>query len=348
MNYAASKQFVAPRGVSAAGDDSTALSWELEEGVVAARQETWLLSFIDILALLLTLLVMLLAYQDRDRHQEQDFADTVKSNAQGAAVSLQTPFMANETGVLIPPALDEAQGFALPGDGLLPQAVRTVAFDPVQAAGRPAESAEPESPPAGGETASPEPQVHSSAESPDAEILASFEPVSRLPESYPPAVPASWEMTSPPAAAAPLDRVMDALYNSQLQDRIDVVVGSGDVSLEISDSILFAPASAALSDTGTELLDEVAKLLQTLPYSLSVEGHSDNVPIQTARYPSNWELSSARAAAVTRALIEKGLLPDRIRAIGYGETRPRDDNSSEAGRARNRRVTFVLQLEGDV
>ena len=140
--------------------------------------------------------------------------------------------------------------------------------------------------------------------------------------------------------------MIEALHNSPLQDRIEVVVGSGAVSLEMSDSILFAPASAALSDTGTELLDEVAALLQTLPYSLSVEGHSDNVPIQTAHYPSNWELSSARAAAVTRALIDKGLAPDRIRAIGYGETRPRDDNGSEAGRARNRRVSFVLQLEG--
>jgi len=147
--------------------------------------------------------------------------------------------------------------------------------------------------------------------------------------------------------ATPLERVFGALDSSRLRDRIEVVVGSGDVSLEISDSILFAPASAALSDGGSELLDEVAALLQTLPYSLSVEGHTDNVPIQTARYPSNWELSSARAAAVTRALIEKGVAPERVRAIGYGETRPRDDNASEVGRARNRRVTFVLKLEGE-
>ena len=130
--------------------------------------------------------------------------------------------------------------------------------------------------------------------------------------------------------------------------KIEVVVGSSDVSLEISDNILFAPASAALSAMGIGLLDELAALLQTLPYSLSVEGHSDNVPIQTVRYPSNWELSSARAAAVTRALIEKGIAPERIRAIGYGDTRPRDDNGSAAGRARNRRVSFVLQLAGEV
>jgi chemotaxis protein MotB len=85
--------------------------------------------------------------------------------------------------------------------------------------------------------------------------------------------------------------------------------------------------------------------LQTLPYQLSVEGHTDNVPIQTARYPSNWELSSARAARVTRKLIEQGVAADRIRAIGYGDTRPRSENDSAEGRAKNRRVTFVLQVE---
>jgi chemotaxis protein MotB len=198
-----------------------------------------------------------------------------------------------------------------------------------------------------------EPPVHAVTESADEKIPASLEPVDRVAESEPAVVapildiPSPLAAAAPPVATAPLDTVVDALRSSQLQDRIEVVVGSGDVSLEISDSILFAPASAALSETGTGLLDEVAALLQTLPYSsLSVEGHTDNVPIQTARYPSNWELSSARAAAVTRALIEMGLSPDRIRAIGYGETRPRDDNGTEAGRARNRRVTFVLQLEG--
>jgi chemotaxis protein MotB len=359
MDYAASKQYVSPRGVSAAGDDSTALCWELDGGITAARQETWLLSFIDILALLLTLLVLLLAYQDQDRRVEQELATAATKNATGPAFSLQTLLLATNTQVLVPPALDAAQGYAMPGEGLLPQAAETAGVASVTVAEGPAASPEHEAPPAPAETAPPEATVDASAETPHEAIPASFEPVDRVAESDPaavsapleiaaaPAVPASSAIASSPAAA-PLDRVMEALYSSQLQDRIEVVVGNSDVSLEISDSILFAPASAALSETGTGLLDEVAALLQTLPYSLSVEGHSDNVPIQTARYPSNWELSAARAAAVTRELIEKGISPDRIRAIGYGETRPRDDNASAAGRARNRRVTFVLQLEGEV
>jgi chemotaxis protein MotB len=358
MDYAASKQYVSPRGVSAAGDDSTALCWELDGGITAARQETWLLSFIDILALLLTLLVLLLAYQDQDRRVEQELATAATKNATGSAFSLQTLLMASDTQVLVPSAFDAAQGYAMPGEGLLPQAVETVDVASVTVAEGPAASAEHEAPPAPAEMAPPEPTVDAPAETPNEAIPASFEPVDSVAESDPAAVSAPLEIAAAPAvpaspgiasspAAAPLDRVMEALYSSQLQDRIEVVVGNSDVSLEISDSILFAPASAALSETGTGLLDEVAALLQTLPYSLSVEGHSDNVPIQTARYPSNWELSAARAAAVTRELIEKGISPDRIRAIGYGETRPRDDNASAAGRARNRRVTFVLQLEGE-
>jgi chemotaxis protein MotB len=302
----------------------------------------------------------LLAYQDQDRSVEQELAASAAQNDTGSAVSLQTLLTASHAPRLLPPALDAPQGYAVPGEGLLPQELETVASAPVTATQGSVASSEPEAPHASPEIAPPGPDVQASVAAPNDEIPASFEPVDRLPGSdpagvsaslqsaAPPAVPASFASAPSPAAAAPLDRVMEALHSSQLEDRIEVVVGSSDVSLEISDNILFAPASAALSATGSGLLDELAALLQTLPYSLSVEGHSDNVPIQTARYPSNWELSSARAAAVTRALIEKGIAPERIRAIGYGDTRPRDDNGSAAGRARNRRVSFVLQLAGEV
>ena len=360
MDYAASKQFLSPRGVSAAGEDSAAMCWELDEGVTAARQETWLLSFIDILALLLTLLVLLLAYQDQDHRLEQKLAAGAPQNDARSAVALQTPLTAYNGPRLFPPALDAAQGYAVPGEALLPPAVASGASVPVTATKGNVASTEPEAPQGSPEIALPEPDVQAPVAAPNGEIPASFEPVDRLAHNdpaavsaslqgaAPPAVPASFPAAPSSAAAAPLDRVMEALHSSQLEDRIEVVVGSSDVSLEIRDNILFAPASAALSAMGIGLLDELAALLQTLPYSLSVEGHSDNVPIQTVRYPSNWELSSARAAAVTRALIEKGIAPERIRAIGYGDTRPRDDNGSAAGRARNRRVSFVLQLAGEV
>jgi chemotaxis protein MotB len=126
---------------------------------------------------------------------------------------------------------------------------------------------------------------------------------------------------------------------------VEVIAHRGAVSLEIRDSILFAPASAALSDAGLALLGQLADILRTLPYSVSVEGHTDNVPIHTPVYPSNWELSSARAAMVTRKLIEQGIAAERLRAVGYGDTRPRSDNTTAQQRAANRRVSFVLQVE---
>ncbi len=114
--------------------------------------------------------------------------------------------------------------------------------------------------------------------------------------------------------------------------------------LDIADSILFAPARTRLTDSGLALLKDLAKTLKTLPWSLSVEGHTDNIPIKTARFPSNWELSTARATMVARELIRHGVRPDRIRAIGYADTQPRDSNDTPEGRNRNRRVTFVLEL----
>jgi chemotaxis protein MotB len=147
-----------------------------------------------------------------------------------------------------------------------------------------------------------------------------------------------------PVARPRSDALLETFKRSELGGRVEVNVRPGAVSLEISDSILFRPASAAFSGDGTALLDQLAEILRTLPYNLSVEGHTDNVPIHTSRYPSNWELSAARAAMVTRKLIEQGVAADRVRAIGYGDTRPRSDNHRAEGRAKNRRVTFVLQV----
>jgi chemotaxis protein MotB len=94
------------------------------------------------------------------------------------------------------------------------------------------------------------------------------------------------------------------------------------------------------------LIAELAGLLNVIEAPLSVEGHTDNVPIHNPRFPSNWELSTARATAVTRALMTQGIAATRLRAIGYADTRPRDDNDTGVGRDRNRRVSLVLHLSG--
>lgn len=114
---------------------------------------------------------------------------------------------------------------------------------------------------------------------------------------------------------------------------------------------LFVPASAELTDAGRVLLDTLAVRLtdEFAQQPLRVEAHSDNVPIGPTlidQYPSNWELSTARAAAVVRYLVDRHALdPGRLEAVGYGATRPRATNSTAVGRKRNRRIRIAVLPE---
>jgi chemotaxis protein MotB len=104
----------------------------------------------------------------------------------------------------------------------------------------------------------------------------------------------------------------------------------------------FATGSAELSLTARAVLALVGTSLQGVPNGVRVEGHTDDVPIHTAKYRSNWELSTARATNVVGFLMEHGVTPARLSASGYGEFHPRAANDSEANRARNRRVDIVI------
>lgn len=112
----------------------------------------------------------------------------------------------------------------------------------------------------------------------------------------------------------------------------------------LTDDLLFSSGSATLEPRADGLLSEIAQLInldQTHP--VDVEGNTDDVPIHGGQYPSNWELSSARASTVVRYLIEQGVSPTRLTAVGYAEQRPIASNATAAGRARNRRVEIVLK-----
>jgi chemotaxis protein MotB len=112
----------------------------------------------------------------------------------------------------------------------------------------------------------------------------------------------------------------------------------------LTDSLLFASGSAALESQGQPLLTEIAALLNIdHVHPIAVEGNTDNVPISGGAFPSNWELSTARASSVVRFLIAKGVDSQRLSAVGYAEQRPIATNSTPAGRALNRRVEIVLQ-----
>ncbi len=112
----------------------------------------------------------------------------------------------------------------------------------------------------------------------------------------------------------------------------------------LTDSLLFPSGSAALESAGQPLLSEIAALLNIdHVHPIAVEGNTDDVPITGGAFPSNWELSTARASSVVRFLIAKGVDSQRLSATGYAEQRPIATNSTPAGRALNRRVEIVLQ-----
>ena len=114
------------------------------------------------------------------------------------------------------------------------------------------------------------------------------------------------------------------------------------IEVEIRNNVLFASGSAIVNQDALEPLGKIAAILREISNRIQVEGFTDNRPINTPVYPSNWELSAARAANVVHVLMNNGVRPERMSAIGYGEYQPIADNSSETGRTQNRRVVLVI------
>jgi len=135
-------------------------------------------------------------------------------------------------------------------------------------------------------------------------------------------------------------------FNDLIDDEL-VQVRSNEfwLQIELQDSILFSSGRAQPSPQARAIFEDVANLLKGFANPVQVEGFTDNVPISTPAFPSNWELSSARAAAIVKLLAAGGIEPARLSAVGYGEYRPIADNSTEAGRRQNRRVALMIARE---
>ena len=114
------------------------------------------------------------------------------------------------------------------------------------------------------------------------------------------------------------------------------------VAIEINASALFNQGDAVLQGSAINILAEVAKVFEQVDLAIEVEGHTDNIPINTQQFPSNWELSSARASSVVRLFIEHGLTPRYLKAIGSAANYPVTSNDTTEGRARNRRITVTI------
>ena len=138
------------------------------------------------------------------------------------------------------------------------------------------------------------------------------------------------------------ERVQDAMQPLIDKGLISIDHNKLWVEVEMNTSILFDSGSSELENDGTPPLIELSKILRTLPNHIDVEGHTDNLPISTSVFPSNWELSAARAASVVHLFSKNGVVPDRLAAIGFGEFRPKMTNSSLLGRRTNRRVVVVI------
>ena len=140
-----------------------------------------------------------------------------------------------------------------------------------------------------------------------------------------------------------LEKMKDALQNI---GGVNVIFSLDGVIINLSDKMLFDVGKADLLPDSYYLLDEVINAVKEIPMQIRVEGHTDDTPIYTKRFPSNWELSMARSLAVVHYFQNKGkIIPSQLSAVGYGEMKPIASNDTEEGRRANRRVEIFLALE---
>lgn len=168
------------------------------------------------------------------------------------------------------------------------------------------------------------------------------------PDNQPTAIPTS----SPrPETAKSLDqedlkklkvRLEKMLKDAGLQDEVQLQLEARGLVMNVVSGVLFPSASATLTSNGEALLKSLETVFASFSNQLVVEGHTDPRPISSSVFPSNWELSTARATAVLRSLLADGIRDTRLSAAGYADTRPRASNATEAGMARNRRVDIVV------
>jgi len=153
------------------------------------------------------------------------------------------------------------------------------------------------------------------------------------------------------AGDKPLQILFDGLRTAvaEISDKGLIEVNSNDdgVEIEISSSILFDSGEAILSDKARPTMTKLAQVLMPFPHDVNVQGYTDDRPIKSPLYPSNWELSAARAASVVQLFVALGMAPERLSATGFGEFRPVDDNDYEEGRSANRRVVIFVPVLKD-
>ena len=138
-------------------------------------------------------------------------------------------------------------------------------------------------------------------------------------------------------------KLSEVIKASDTTERVKIAHGERGITISITETMLFRSGQALVLPEARETLVRVASVLKDFPHQIRIEGHTDNVPIHTKEFATNWELSAARALNITRFLTEGGYLPpERLAASGYGEFHPTAPNDTPEGRWQNRRVEVVV------
>ena len=316
---------------------------EFEETEPTGQDGGWTVGYLDVLLLLVTLFAALLGTTYLQMGESQG----LRAEAQPP---LTTPDSADTGEAITRPmttsaSAAETETKSATSERPEPAAPEVAAVDTEAASDA---TAGPEAAPAIASV----PSLSDEADSP----LARAEPTALDPGNDPPAVAQTTAVhtdpTGPPtdpSAVIPLQfqPMLDLFAKLGERQGLELLLDRHELRLEVGDGILFPSGTAELAETGRALIAELVTALDDERLRISVEGHTDDVPIQTARFPSNWELSSIRATTVARELFAQGIPQHRVRVTGFADTRPRAPNDSAANRALNRRVSLVLEMRDD-
>ena len=142
------------------------------------------------------------------------------------------------------------------------------------------------------------------------------------------------------------EQMSEYIKENNLESSITLRLDERGLLVRFMDDVLFDSGKADLTASAREIINKVAEIIKQNEKNVRIEGHTDNVPINTVRFPSNWELSTTRAVNVVKYLIEEcGLEASRMAASGYSDQHPVDDNNTKEGRQKNRRVDMVILRE---
>lgn len=277
------------------------------------RHQTWLLTYVDVFILIIMLVITLIALSDfkseRQRQKQKQQQETTQAHNKVKKAE-KTSLPPQQTLVSIPAEIKQAS-------------------QPVPAIEKTTQ-------------ASPQAIIN---EQPTEQAVTEIQEITEQPievaheESVPPVEPDENKLQQD---------FKNSLTELGLIDSVNMTVILGYAQLEIQDKILFKSSEAVLVNAGETLLKKLSALLKQSTGLIYIEGHTDNRPINTAKFPSNWELGAARATSVLHYLSSQNLDATRLRAITYGSTKPIADNATQEGREKNRRVSLIIKVSDKI